>query len=95
MLGELIVGGWLLKSCLIAGEVIWNEPSAAANLSAQCPVHYEVDRSLLKIRSRKWMVEIPIPREHGVQSFQYYWGQTKAIVGDHVVEISYGPAGEI
>ncbi|HMU56003.1 MAG TPA: hypothetical protein PKA61_13410 [Nitrospira sp.] len=95
MLVELLIGGWLLKSCLIAGEVVWSEQNAAAKLSAQCPVSYEVDRSLLRIRSKKWIVEIPIPHETGSQSFEYHWGQTKAVVGNHIVEISYGPAGEI
>ncbi|MBX3329710.1 MAG: hypothetical protein KF722_04855 [Nitrospira sp.] len=95
MLSELLVGGLLLKSCLIAGEVVWSQDRAAAKLSAECPVSYQVDHALLRIRSKKWMVEIPIPQESGTQSFQYRWGQTKAVVGEHLVEVSYGPVGEI
>ena len=95
MVPELLVGGWLLKSCLIAGEVVWSQESAEATLSAECPVSYQVEHALLRIRSKKWVVEIPIPQENGTQSFQYRWGQTKAVVGEHLVEVSYGPVGEI
>lgn len=95
MLGELLAGGWLLTSCLIAGEVEWKEEHATAKLATECPFRYEVEHSRLKIHSKRWVVEIPIPHEQGIQSFQYRWGQAKAIVGEHLIEVAYGPEGGI
>jgi hypothetical protein len=95
MLAEAVLSGWIVFTCMISGEVNWNPSQSTANLKASCPISFEVHGSLITLSSKRWVVEIPIPEEPGSQSFVYRWGQPEAQVGEHVVKISYGPAGGV
>jgi len=94
MLAELI-GSVLSTVCIISGQVTWSETKTVANLRTTCPIEYHLKGTVWLMRSRRWLVEVAIPEEAGVQSFVYRWGQCDAQVGDHKVPISYGPVDEI
>lgn len=94
MMEFLLVAG-LMKPCLITGAVVVAPGESKATLSAGCPVEYKLEGSIIRLRSKRWIVEIAVPEETGVQSFRYRWGQSDAIIGDHVVKVSYGPAGGV
>lgn len=92
MLTEFILST-LPTVCMISGQVIWSETKTLADLRATCPIEYHVKGRVLLLKSHRWLVEVAIPEEPGVQSFIYRWGQADAEVGDHIVPISYGPVG--
>jgi hypothetical protein len=56
---------------------------------------YFASGRVVMLASKKWIVEIPVPKESGSQSFIYRWGQPKAQVGEHSVQVSYGPRGGV
>ena len=87
--------GWLSNMCYITGEIRWADTRTTANLKTTCPISVTVQGPMVTLTSRKWIVHIPVPEEPGVQSFIYKWGQSAAQVGDHTVEVSYGPAGGV
>ena len=92
MLTELILS-ILPTVCMISGQVTWSETTTRADLRATCPIEYHVKGTVLFLKSHRWLVEVAIPEEPGIQSFIYRWGQADARVGDHLVPISYGPVG--
>jgi hypothetical protein len=87
--------GLLSNMCYITGEIRWAETQTTANLKATCPISISVQGPVVTLVSRKWIVQIPVPKESGIQSFIYRWGQSAALVGDHSVEVSYGPRGGV
>jgi hypothetical protein len=87
--------GWLTNMCYITGDISWAESKTMANLKATCPINISVQGPVVTLASRKWVVQVPIPKESGTQSFMYRWGQSAARVGDHTVEVSYGPRGGV
>ncbi len=90
-----LLTAWLSLSCVISGEVIWHGARATGNLTTHCPITAVVEDGLIRLASKRWVVEIPIPKEGGVQAFIYRWGQSEAQVGNHTVSVAYGPAGSI
>ena len=90
MLAEFMVSV-LSTACVISGQVTWSEAKTIADLRATCPIEYHLKGTVLLLKSHRWLVEVAIPEETGVQSFVYRWGQSDAQVGDHKVPISYGP----
>ena len=72
------------KACLITGAVMWTDDHATAHLRTACPIDI-----------RRWVVHIAIPPEGGVQTFEYRWGQAEAQIGEHTVNVSYGPVGGV
>ena len=92
MLSELILSA-LPMVCVISGQVTWSETQTMADLKTTCPIEYHVKGTVLLLKSHRWLVEVAIPKEPGVQSFVYRWGQADAEVGEHIVPISYGPVG--
>ena len=85
----------LSAMCMISGQVTWSETVTMADLRATCPIEYHVQGTVLFLKSQRWLVEIAIPEEPGIQSFIYKWGQAIAEVGNHRVPIMYGPVGGI
>jgi hypothetical protein len=94
MLAEFMMSV-LSAACVISGQVTWSETKTIADLKATCPIEYHLKGTVLLLKSRRWLVEVAIPEETGVQSFVYRWGQSDAQVGDHRVPISYGPLGGV
>jgi hypothetical protein len=87
--------GWLTNMCYITGEIRWAETQTMANLKATCPISISVQGPMVTLASRRWVVQIAVPQESGTQSFIYRWGQAAAQVGNHSVEVSYGPRGGV
>jgi hypothetical protein len=83
------------KACLITGAVMWTKDHATVHLRTPCPIDIRVEGAQLTLQSRRWVVHIAIPPESGVQTFEYRWGQAEAQVGEHTVNISYGPVGGV
>jgi len=81
------------RSCLVVGEVVWAkeniEPSV--RLKTWCPIQIQRDGAYLKLSSSKWIVEVLLPETPRPQAFLYIWGQRDATIGNHTVEVSYGP----
>ena len=83
------------KACLITGAVMWTDDHATAHLRTACPIDIRVEGAQLTLQSRRWVVHIAIPPEGGVQTFEYRWGQAEAQIGEHTVNVSYGPVGGV
>lgn len=90
MLTEFMVSV-LSTACIISGQVTWSKTNTVADLRATCPIEYHLKGTVLLLKSRRWLVEVAIPEETGVQSFVYRWGQSDAQIGERIVPISYGP----
>ena len=90
MLAEFIVSV-LSTACVISGQVTWSATTPSADLRSNCAIEYHLEGAVLFLKSHRWLVEVGIPEETGIQSFVYRWGQRDAHVGDHIVPISFGP----
>lgn len=88
MVAEVLLSVWLTQACIITGEVTWSAEHTTAHLRASCPIRYQVDGARIRLTSKRWIVDIPVPEESGVQAFSYRWGQSEASVGEHTVKIS-------
>jgi hypothetical protein len=76
----------------ITGGIRWADTHTTANLNATCPIRVTVLVSG-DLGPTKVDCSYPCSEEPGAQSFIYKWGQSAAQVGDHTVEVSYGPTG--
>ena len=90
MLAEVMVSV-LSTVCVINGQVTWSETTTSADLRATCPIEYHLEGTVLFLKSHRWLVEVRIPEETGIQSFMYRWGQRDAHIGEHIVPVIYGP----
>lgn len=79
--------------CLVVGEVVWAKESIepTVRLKTWCPIQIQRDGAYLKLSSSKWVVEVLLPETPLPQAFLYIWGQRDATIGNHSVQVSYGP----
>jgi hypothetical protein len=82
------------QDCLVYGKVFSTAVEVGANLYSNCPLTIERHERLLIMQGRHRRVEVRMPGHLGVHDFVYRWGQNTAKIGDDVVGIIFGPAGE-
>lgn len=85
--------GWRTNMWYITGEVRRVDTHTTANPKEPRQISVTVYGPMVTLTSRKWIVHIPVPEELGIQSFITNGGQSAAQVGDHTVDVPYGPVG--
>ncbi len=81
--------------CLIVGEVLWPNENMEPrlHLTTGCPIQIQRQGNRVRMSSTKWIVEVPIPETPYAQGFLYIWGYPEASIGNHLIRVSFGPAG--
>ena len=79
--------------CLVVGDVVWAKENIepTVRLKTWCPIQIQRDGAYLKLSSSKWVVEVLLPETPLPQAFLYIWGQRDATIGNHTVQVLYGP----